>query len=173
MILILSENADPKEPEYGRLMEALRKRSGIQVRIHRIEGELRAVTEVYLIGDTKQLSLEEMQALPCVERVVRVSEEYRILGRHRDDTRPSHFEYQGLRFGPGIRISPLSMRPSRNAARTSSIEPQIWGIMRTPAEMIAACCALEIIPQIRRSTLSFANSWARSKGSCEIRAPCG
>ena len=99
MILILSENADPKEPEYGRLMEALRKRSGIQVRIHRIEGELRAVTEVYLIGDTKQLSLEEMQALPCVERVVRVSEEYRILGRHRDDTRPSHFEYQGLRFG--------------------------------------------------------------------------
>jgi len=45
------------------------------------------------------LTVEEMQALPCVERVVRVSEEYRVLGRHRDDSRPSHFEYQGLRFG--------------------------------------------------------------------------
>jgi len=40
-----------------------------------------------------------MRALPAVERVVRVSEEYRVLGRHKDDDRPSHFEYQGLRFG--------------------------------------------------------------------------
>src|SRR5262249_29353124 len=33
------------------------------------------------------------------ERVVRVSEEYRVLGRHKDDDRPSFFDYQGLRFG--------------------------------------------------------------------------
>jgi 3-deoxy-7-phosphoheptulonate synthase len=30
---------------------------------------------------------------------VRVSEEYRVLGRHGGDQRPSHFDYQGLRFG--------------------------------------------------------------------------
>ena len=30
---------------------------------------------------------------------MRVSEEYRILGRHKDDDRPTHFDYQGLRFG--------------------------------------------------------------------------
>jgi len=99
MILILNDNADLKSPEYGQLMERLRGLPGIEVKIHRIEGELRAVTEVYLLGDTKQLSVEDMQALPCVERVVRVSEEYRILGRHRDDSRPTHFDYQGLRFG--------------------------------------------------------------------------
>jgi 3-deoxy-7-phosphoheptulonate synthase len=99
MILILNDNADPKSAEYAQLMTALQRLSGIDVRVHRIEGELRAVTEVYLIGDTKTLSIEEMQALPLVERVVRVSEEYRILGRHKDDNRPSHFEYQGLRFG--------------------------------------------------------------------------
>jgi 3-deoxy-7-phosphoheptulonate synthase len=40
-----------------------------------------------------------MRALPLVERVVRVSEEYRVLGRHKDDVRPTWFEYQGLRFG--------------------------------------------------------------------------
>jgi len=28
-----------------------------------------------------------------------VSEEYRVLGRHKDDPRPSHFEYNGVRFG--------------------------------------------------------------------------
>src|SRR5689334_13217636 len=99
MILILSENVDPSGNEYTQLMQRLSALPGIQSRVHRIEGELRAVTEVYLLGDTKRLTLEEMQALPCVERVVRVSEEYRILGRHRDDGRPSHFEYQGLRFG--------------------------------------------------------------------------
>ena len=99
MILILNDNADPGSVEYGRLMAALRLLPGIEVKVHRIEGELRAVTEVYLIGDTKQLSVDEMQALPCVEHVVRVSEEYRILGRHKGDSRPSHFEYQGLRFG--------------------------------------------------------------------------
>jgi 3-deoxy-7-phosphoheptulonate synthase len=99
MILILSENVDPQSGEYGELMQRLRLLPGIETKVHRIEGELRAVTEVYLLGDTKRLTLEEMQALPCVERVVRVSEEYRILGRHRDDGRPSHFEYQGLRFG--------------------------------------------------------------------------
>jgi 3-deoxy-7-phosphoheptulonate synthase len=40
-----------------------------------------------------------MKSLPCVERVVRVSEEYRVLGRHKDDNRPTHFEYNGVRFG--------------------------------------------------------------------------
>jgi 3-deoxy-7-phosphoheptulonate synthase len=99
MILILDDNADPKSAEYAQLLAALHRLPGIDVKVHRIEGELRAVTEVYLIGDTKQLLIEEMQALPLVQRVVRVSEEYRILGRHKDDSRPSHFEYQGLRFG--------------------------------------------------------------------------
>src|SRR5438132_9651764 len=40
-----------------------------------------------------------MKRLPGVERVVRVSEEYRVLGRHKDDHRSAHFDYQGLRFG--------------------------------------------------------------------------
>src|SRR5207237_1798675 len=33
------------------------------------------------------------------ERVGRVSEEYRVVGRHRDDHRATHFDYGGLRFG--------------------------------------------------------------------------
>jgi 3-deoxy-7-phosphoheptulonate synthase len=99
MILILNDAIGPGSPEYGQLMSALDALPNIDVKVHRIEGELRSVTEIYLIGDTKQLAIEDMQALPGVERVVRVSEEYRILGRHKDDQRPSWFEYQGLRFG--------------------------------------------------------------------------
>jgi len=99
MILILNENTNVDGPEYAQLLAQLRQLRGIQVKAHRIEGDLRAVTEIYLIGDTKQLSVEDMRALPLVERVVRVSEEYRVLGRHKDDSRPTGFEFQGVRFG--------------------------------------------------------------------------
>ena len=99
MILILDEKCDIDSPEYAQLLAKVRALPGIQAKAHRIEGDLRAVTEIYLIGDTKQLSLEDMRALPLVERVVRVSEEYRVLGRHKDDSRPTGFEYRGLRFG--------------------------------------------------------------------------
>jgi 3-deoxy-7-phosphoheptulonate synthase len=40
-----------------------------------------------------------MKNLPGVEHVVRVSEEYRVLGRHKADNRPAHFDYNGVRFG--------------------------------------------------------------------------
>ncbi|HWH49255.1 MAG TPA: hypothetical protein VN664_15760 [Burkholderiales bacterium] len=99
MILILSDSADPQSPEYGQLMQALDRLPNIKTRVHRIQGTERSVTEVYLLGDTKTLAVEDMRSLPCVERVIRVSEEYRVLGRHRGDTRPTHFDYQGLRFG--------------------------------------------------------------------------
>ena len=99
MILILSGNADPLSPEYLQLMESLGRLPNIKTRAHRIQGTERSVTEVYLLGDTKALAIDEMRALPLVENVIRVSEEFRVLGRHKDDNRPTHFDYQGLRFG--------------------------------------------------------------------------
>ena len=99
MILVLNEKTDQKSAEYAQLIEALSRLSNVSTRVHRIQGAERAVTEVYLIGDTKALQLEDMRALPCVEFAIRVSEEYRVLGRHKDDGRPAFFDYQGLRFG--------------------------------------------------------------------------
>jgi len=99
MILILSENTDPHAAEYLQLMQLLGRLPNIEPRVHRIQGTERALTEVYLLGDTKALSIDEMKSLPCVERVIRVSEEFRVLGRHKGDDRQTHFDYQGLRFG--------------------------------------------------------------------------
>jgi 3-deoxy-7-phosphoheptulonate synthase len=99
MILILNENADTQSTEYRQLMEHLAALPNIKCRVHREQGIERAVTEVYLIGNTSSLQIEDMKNLPCVERVVRVSEEYRILGRHKDDNRPTWFDYNGVRFG--------------------------------------------------------------------------
>jgi len=58
------------------------------------------LTEIYLIGNTGALTHEQMQVLPGVQKVVRVSEAYRVLGRHKQgDDRPTSFEYQGVKFG--------------------------------------------------------------------------
>lgn len=72
---------------------------GVQTRIHQEQGVEQTLTEIYLIGNTSTLPMDYMQSLPCVERVVRVSQEYRVLGRHKEDMRPTHFDYNGVRFG--------------------------------------------------------------------------
>src|SRR5262249_28763117 len=99
MILILTPNIDPESNSYQQLMSHLSSLRDIKSRVHRVQGAEQTLTEVYLIGNTSSISVDDMKGLPGVERVVRVSEEYRVLGRHRDDHRPSHFDYQGLRFG--------------------------------------------------------------------------
>ena len=99
MILILTPDACADEPDYKQLMAHLAGLPGISTRVHTEAGVEQTLTEVYLIGDTKALPLEDMQSLPCVDRVVRISEEYRVLGRHKNDNRPTYFDYNGVRFG--------------------------------------------------------------------------
>jgi 3-deoxy-7-phosphoheptulonate synthase len=99
MILILQADTDKNGDDFRQLMDHLSNMNNIKTRIHDEVGVQQTLTEVYLVGDTATLQIEDMESLPCVERVVRVSEEYRILGRHQDDDRPTHFEYNGVRFG--------------------------------------------------------------------------
>lgn len=99
MILILTPNIDAGSAEYRQLMDHLTNLPNVQTRLHRETGTQQTLTEIYLVGDTTQLSLEDMRSLPGVDRVVRVSEEYRVLGRHKDDNRPTFFKYNGLHFG--------------------------------------------------------------------------
>lgn len=99
MILILAHDLPHESTEFRQLMDHLNALPRIKTRVHREKGQQHTITEVYLIGDTGPLSVEDMKALPGVERVVRVSEEFRVLGRHKDDDRPTHFDYNGVRFG--------------------------------------------------------------------------
>ncbi|MDH3691080.1 MAG: 3-deoxy-7-phosphoheptulonate synthase, partial [Gammaproteobacteria bacterium] len=66
--------------------------------VHEVVGSQQRLTEIYLVGDTYTLDQAEIESLPGVERVVRVSREYRILGRHRDDSRSRGFVYNGVWF---------------------------------------------------------------------------
>jgi len=100
MILVLEPNTALESPDYRMLLGQLERLPNVAYRVHREVGTEVTLTEIYLIGNTGALTLEQMQVLPCVEKVVRVSEPYRVLGRHKQgDDRPSSFEYNGVRFG--------------------------------------------------------------------------
>src|SRR5918912_1088243 len=103
MILILEPNTNPDSTEYRVLIGQLERLPNIRYRVHREVGAEVTLTEIYLIGNTGALTTEQMQVLPCVAKVVRVSEPYRVLGRHKQgDDRPSSFDYNGVRFGQNM-----------------------------------------------------------------------
>ncbi len=99
MILILVPNTDQQGAEFRQLMDHLNGLPNIRTNLHQEFGAQQVLTEIYLIGDTASLPVEDVARLPCVERVIRISEEYRMLGRHKDDPRATFFEYNGVRFG--------------------------------------------------------------------------
>ena len=66
MILILSPNIKPDSERYRQLMTHLSQLPNIQVRVHHEEGTEQSLTEVYLIGNTAAIAVEEMRALPEV-----------------------------------------------------------------------------------------------------------
>ncbi|HEX7045678.1 MAG TPA: hypothetical protein VF203_13815 [Burkholderiales bacterium] len=98
MIVVLKTGIQPNSAEFQQILDYLGNQPNITPRVHHEIGSIQTVTEIYLIGDTASLDKAEVEALPGVDRVVRVSEEYRIIGRHRDDRRPTGFEYNGVRF---------------------------------------------------------------------------
>lgn len=98
MILILMPKIDANSKEFARIERHLKNHQNIEMRIQRVEGAEQVVNEVYLIGNTAALSIDEMKSFPGVEHVVRVSEEYRVLGRHKGDNRQNRFEYNGVEF---------------------------------------------------------------------------
>jgi 3-deoxy-7-phosphoheptulonate synthase len=100
MILVLEPNTDPASPDYRMLASQLERLPSVTFRVHREVGTEVTLTEIYLIGNTGALTIEQMQVLPCVAKVVRVSEPYRVLGRHNlGDDRASSFDYNGVHFG--------------------------------------------------------------------------
>jgi len=93
MLLILTPNIDPESAVYRQLLARLGSLENIQLRVHREQGVEQTLTELP-DRNTAAVSLDDMRSMPGVERAVRVSEEYRVIGRHKGDERDAHFDYQ-------------------------------------------------------------------------------
>jgi 3-deoxy-7-phosphoheptulonate synthase len=98
MIVLFYPDIDESSEEFTRTWDYFTNLPNIQLQKHFVQGRQQKLTEIYLIGDTSKLNQEEIETLPAVERVVRVSETYRILGRHKDERRVTGFNYKGIHF---------------------------------------------------------------------------
>ncbi len=98
MIVILHPDTDETSADFLATMGLLEGLPNIRLQTHVIQGEEKKITEIYLLGDTHKIDQAEIESLACVERVLRVSEAYRILGRHQDGQRVSGFSYNGVHF---------------------------------------------------------------------------
>jgi len=98
MILILKPNISLDSREYKRLESHLQHLTNIEYRIHNVRGAEQTLTEIYLIGSTSALSLDEMRSFQAVDKAVRISQEYKVLGRHKEDSRSCGFSYNGVEF---------------------------------------------------------------------------
>ncbi|MBD3647540.1 MAG: 3-deoxy-7-phosphoheptulonate synthase, partial [Pseudomonadales bacterium] len=98
MIVILNPDTDETSESYRKAIAYLQQLPNVRLQHHVVQGQEQKLTEIYLIGDTHKLDQEEIESLDVVDRVVRISEEYRILGRHKDQHRTSGFSYNGVAF---------------------------------------------------------------------------
>lgn len=98
MILVLKADVEADDPEVRRLIELAESYPDVQTQLHRIQGATRSVTEVYLIGHTGVIPTEPFEEFACVEKVVRVTERFRAIGRHAGGLDAVGFEYNGVRI---------------------------------------------------------------------------
>ncbi len=98
MIIIMKPDVDPSGPEIRQIQNYLSQFPNITTRMSGIRGASRVVTEIYLIGPTHDIPIEQVERLPGVERVVRVSSKYRQIGRHGGQLDQFGFEYNGVNF---------------------------------------------------------------------------
>ncbi|MDP3980875.1 MAG: 3-deoxy-7-phosphoheptulonate synthase [Chlamydiota bacterium] len=96
MIIIMS--SDHEKDDIHRVTEYFNQYSEIKTSVHEIRGTERMVAEIYVIGPTSLISSTEIEKIKGVERVVRVSDKYRIIGRHQGQFEAAGFTYNQIKF---------------------------------------------------------------------------
>lgn len=98
MIVILKTEAGPQSSEMRQLRAVASRFPGLELKLHNVRGALQTLSEVYVFGATRQVPTAPFEELPFVQKVIRVSSKYRIIGRHDGQAEAVGFEYRGLTF---------------------------------------------------------------------------
>ena len=83
-------------PEVRRLVDFAESYPGVHTEIHQIQGATRTLSELYLLGLTGVIPTEPFKEFACVERVVRITEKFRSIGRHGGELEAVGFDYNGV-----------------------------------------------------------------------------
>lgn len=98
MIIVMRAHVAPDSEEVQRIQRAAAQYSGITTDVRSIVGSTRQLTEVYVLGTTTLVPTSAFEGLPGVEKVIRIRERFRSIGRHQGQAESVGFEYQGLHF---------------------------------------------------------------------------
>jgi 3-deoxy-7-phosphoheptulonate synthase len=98
MLILFNPEVSPEGGEVKSVLNKVKEFPGVTAQLHSVKGSIRDLVEVYLIGKTDTVSREALEILPGVERVVRISEKYRLVGRHRGQVEGVGFVYNGVSF---------------------------------------------------------------------------
>ena len=96
MIIVLKADVEADAPEVKRLVEFAESHPGVHTELHQIQGATRSLSELYLLGSTGVIPTEPFEEFTCVERVVRITEKFRSIGRHGGGLEAMGFEYNGI-----------------------------------------------------------------------------
>lgn len=126
MIIVLKPDVPADAPELARLLELARSFPGIATEVHRIQGQTRALTEVYLLGPTHVVPTKPFEESDAVEKVVRITQKYRFIGRHDPGLDAVGFDYRGVHLSQET----LTLFPGLCAVDTPEHVDQTFAALR-------------------------------------------
>jgi 3-deoxy-7-phosphoheptulonate synthase len=98
MIIVMRADLPADSPDLDRVVAMAKSFPGIATEVHRIQGATRSLTEVYLLGPTHAVPSKPFEEFESVEKVVRITQKYRFIGRHDPGLEAVGFEYNGVKF---------------------------------------------------------------------------
>jgi 3-deoxy-7-phosphoheptulonate synthase len=98
MVIVLRADLPPESDDVKKVVALAHSFPGVSTRVHVVQGATRSLTEVYLLGPTHAVPTAPFEQLECVEKVVRITEKFRAIGRHDGQLEAVGFEYNGVRI---------------------------------------------------------------------------
>src|SRR5438067_103170 len=98
MIIVMKADLPADSSELTRIIALAREYPGITTEVHRVQGATRSLTEVYLLGPTGVVPERPFEQFDCVEKVVRITQKFRAIGRHDGALDSIGFEHNGVRI---------------------------------------------------------------------------
>ncbi len=99
MIIVMRGDVTPDSEAVVAVKRAAEKYPDVSVAVRTIAGATRSLTEVYLLGSTATVPSEPFESMAEVERVIRVRQKYRAIGRHGGQAEAVGFVYNGVEIG--------------------------------------------------------------------------
>jgi 3-deoxy-7-phosphoheptulonate synthase len=98
VIIVMKADVAADAPDLKRVIALAESYPGISTQLHRIQGATRSVTEVYLLGPTGVVPSAPFEEFESVEKVVRVTQSFRAIGRHDGGLEAVGFLYNGVQI---------------------------------------------------------------------------